>query len=213
MKHAFITLLAAIYLTACATITPVPTATALPAPTIAITQTPVPTLTPTATPTPEATPGMVAGMDVTKYGFDAGELVQKGDEIVYAETGEVAAKEVNGVMRFVYGPELIKHLHKVAKLGEMRNGDPYKDQIFFDYFKDMCRRIKCNAGDDLIVRKQNGYIESWSQALVTSDNNQDLQNNELHDVTIWVEPPNYVYGRDHLIKIKVTQWVNPIKYD
>jgi hypothetical protein len=52
MKHTLITLLFAIYLTACATITPAPTATALPSPTIALTQTPVPTLT--LTPAPAA---------------------------------------------------------------------------------------------------------------------------------------------------------------
>jgi hypothetical protein len=52
MKHTLITLLVAIYLTACSTITPAPTATALPSPTIALTQTPVPTFT--LTPTPAA---------------------------------------------------------------------------------------------------------------------------------------------------------------
>jgi hypothetical protein len=49
MKHTLITLLAAIYLTGCATIAPAPTDTALPSPTMALTQTPVPTLTLTST--------------------------------------------------------------------------------------------------------------------------------------------------------------------
>ncbi|MCJ7433181.1 MAG: hypothetical protein MUO77_06800, partial [Anaerolineales bacterium] len=117
MKHTLITLLAAIYLTGCATITPVPTTIALPSPTIAITQTPVPTLTPTSTPEP---PGTIAGVDTTQYGFEMGELVLKGNEIVYAATGEVAARrnaEIEGGWEWKWGRDLEKHILEVARLG------------------------------------------------------------------------------------------------
>jgi len=211
MKSVFAMLLVVFVLSACSSPAPIPTSTLAPSPTMTLTKTPVPTLTPTSTSTPE---GVIAGMDVTQYGFDVGELVQKGNEIVYAETGDLAAKkDAKGVMRFVYGPELIEHLHKVAKLGEMRNGNIHYDPKVQDHMQAVASKIRAGQYDELIIRKPNGYIESYSMAWVKSDNGEDLYNNDPHDVTIWIEPPTHE-GDDPgcLIEIRISNWINATQY-
>ena len=218
MKSVFAMLLVVFVLSACSplapapTLIPTPTFTPVPSPTVTLTATLVPS------PTPEP-PGTFDGMDTTQYGFEMGELKLNGNEIVYSATGEVAAiKENGGVWQMVYGPDLIKHLHKVAKLGEMRNGEIYKDQAIQDHISGIDMKL-INQGrdiqyDDLVIRKPNGYIESYSRAWVQAYGKEDIRNNLPHDVVLWIEPPTH-QGEDlrGLIKILVTGWINPTIYD
>jgi len=211
-----------LFLVSCAVATPDAAPTLTITPTLTSTQTPVPTLTPTSTMMP---PGIIAGMDVTQYGFDVGELVQKGDEIVYAETGEAAAKkDANGVMRFIYGPELIEKLHKVAKPGEMRNGKIYIDQKAWDHLDHVRSVIWHRYGirdtyyEHLIIRKPSGYIDSYSLAWVVAKPGDNIGNNDPHDVTLYIQPLGYEYeGNERndlskLIQLELTNWINPTQY-
>ena len=224
MKSVFAILLVVFVLSACSPpapapiLTPTPTFTPVPSPTATLTATLVPS------PTPEP-PGTIAGVDTTKIGFDVGELkLNDKGEIVYAATGEVAAVEVEGVMRFVWGPELIKHLHKVAKLGEMRNGNEYIDQATWDHMEAVGYKMSVPpsphgqysqiAYEHLIIKKPNGWVESYSLAWFKTDNYADIFNNDPHDGTLWVEPSDHV-GDDlkGLIKIRVTNWISATIFD
>jgi len=66
MKSIFAMLFVILVLSACSSLAPAPTSTLVPSPTMTLTQTPVPTLTPTST----MMPGIIAGMDVTQYGYN-----------------------------------------------------------------------------------------------------------------------------------------------
>ena len=69
------------------------------------------------------------------------------------------------------------------------------------------------APDPLIIRKADRHIESYSWAWFQPDGNADIQNNDPHDGTLWVEPPSHEGDNpEGLIKISVTNWINATKY-